>query len=253
MSYGDFKSVSILEHAVDPTVFSSMSATDRANIRRGMNIPQNAVVYLNANRNSQRKRLDLTVQAFVQVLLREKDSPHYLVIATNLSPQTGAYYDIPKIYALELADVGLSLQGYANRVLCIDTAPPNVIADDGINQLYNVADIGINTSDGEGYGLCQLEHLYTGAPQVVTDVGAYSDFLDARVARFVPGDFYVYHAGGMPLGTRVPAVHPSKVADAMETVAANLPTMREAIKNYNFKSWSLVCDNWLEDILALTG
>jgi hypothetical protein len=77
---------------------------------------------------------------------------------------------------------------------------PNVIADDGINQLYNVADIGINTSDGEGYGLCQLEHLYTGAPQVVTDVGAYSDFLDTELPSFVPGDFYVYHAGGMPLG-----------------------------------------------------
>jgi hypothetical protein len=29
--------------------------------------------------------------------------------------------------------------------------------------------------------------------------------------------------------------------------------MREAIKNYNFKSWSLVCDNWLEDILSFTG
>jgi glycosyltransferase involved in cell wall biosynthesis len=252
-SYGDFKNVSILEHAVDPAVFSSMSASDRSNIRRSMNIPQNAVIYLNANRNSQRKRLDLTVQAFARLLLREKDAPHYLIVATNLSPQSGAYYDVPKIYALELADLGLNLQTYANRVLCIDTAPPNVIADEGINQLYNVADIGINTSDGEGYGLCQLEHLYTGAPQVVTDVGAYGDFLDSQVAQFVPGDFYVYHAGGMPLGTRVPAFHPNKVTDAMEAAAKNLPTMREAIRGYNFKSWSLVCDTWLEDILSFTG
>jgi glycosyltransferase involved in cell wall biosynthesis len=252
-NYGDFKNVSILEHAVDPMVFSSMSASDRSNIRRTMNIPQNAVVYLNANRNSQRKRLDLTVQAFARLLLREKDAPHYLIVATNLAPQSGAYYDVPKIYALELADLGLNLQTYANRVLCIDTAPPNVIADDGINQLYNVADIGINTSDGEGFGLCQLEHLYVGAPQVVTDVGAYRDFLNESVASFVPHDYEVYFAGGMPLGGHFPVFNPEKVADAMEEVVQSLPEKREAIKNYPFKSWSRVCDGLLEDLLNFTG
>jgi glycosyltransferase involved in cell wall biosynthesis len=251
--YTGFNRTSVMEHAVDPMMFSAMSPMDRSNMRNNMNIPQDAIVYLNMNRNSQRKRLDLTIQAFVRLLAREKDLPYYLIIATNLSVQGGAYYDISRIYSSELADTKLSPQKFAPRLILIDTAPPNVLADDGVNQLYNVCDIGINTSDGEGYGLCQLEHMYTGAPQVVTDVGTYRGFLSENVARYVTPEFVTYFAGGMPLGSRAPVFSPEKVADAMEQTAQNLPEMQKAIKNYNFKSWSRVCDAWLEDILALTG
>lgn len=251
--YTGFNRTSVMEHAVDPMMFSAMSPMDRSNMRNNMNVPQNAIVYLNMNRNSQRKRLDLTIQAFVRLLAREKDRPYYLVIATNLSVQGGAYYDASRIYSTELADANLSSQKFAPRLILIDTSPPNVLADDGVNQLYNVCDIGINTSDGEGYGLCQLEHMYTGAPQVVTDVGTYRGFLSENVARYVASDFVTYFAGGMPLGSRAPVFSPEKVADAMEQTAQNLPEMQKAIKNYNFKSWSRVCDAWLEDILALTG
>jgi len=253
-NYGDdFPSPLVLEHAVDPLMFSSMSPTDRSNLRTNMNIPHNATIFLNVNRNSQRKRLDLTLQGFVRLLAREKTTPNYLIVATNLSAQGGAYYDMSRIYATELTKAQLSLQTYANRLLLIDTAPPNVLADDGINQLYNVADIGINTSDGEGFGLCQLEHLYVGAPQVVTDVGAYRDFLNESVASFIQPDYDVYFAGGMPLGSYVPVFNPEKVADAMEDAIQSLPQKREAIKNYPFKSWSRVCDGLLEDVLNFTG
>jgi len=251
--YTGFTRTSIMEHAVDPTVFTAMSSVDRQNIRNSMNVPQNAVMFLNMNRNSQRKRLDLTVQAFVHLLSREKERPYSLVVATNLSVQAGAYYDMSRIFATEIADAKLSPQKFAQRLILIDTSPPNVLADEGVNQLYNVCDIGINTSDGEGYGLCQLEHMYTGAPQVVTDVGTYRAFLGDDVARFVAPEFMIYQAGAMPLGSRAPIFHPLKIADAMEDIANRLPEMREAVKSYNFKSWSSVCDNWLETVLSLTG
>jgi glycosyltransferase involved in cell wall biosynthesis len=171
-------------------------------------------------------------------------------MATNLSAQGGAYYDASRIYATELTNAGLNVQAYAPRLMLIDTSPPNVLADDGINQLYNIADIGINTSDGEGFGLCQLEHMYVGAPQVVTDVGAYRDFLNESVACFVAPEFDVYFAGGMPLGGHVPVFNPEKVANAMEQAVQTLSEKRDAIRNYPFKSWSRVCDGLLEDLLA---
>jgi len=253
LGYVEHPSVTVLEHAVDPTMFSAMSEQERAGIRNGMNIPKNAVVFLNANRNSQRKRLDLTVQGFVRLLKREKNVPYYLIIATNISPNSGAHYDVPRIFSAELAEAGLPSNTFGNRLFLVDTAPPNVLADEGINQLYNIADIGINTSDGEGYGLCQLEHLYTGAPQIVTDVGTYRSFLNDDVARFVPSDYKMYAAGAMPLGAHFAMFNPEKVADAMESTIDNIAQMRETIKTYQFKSWSGVCDNWLEEILALTG
>ncbi len=249
--YGEFKDLSVLEHAVDPMMFSILSKEAKNDVRKSMNLPLDAIVFLNANRNSQRKRLDLTVAGFVRLLKKNPTNPYYLIIATNVNPQLGAHYDIGRIYGDELKTHGLDIPSFANRLLLIDTSPPNVVGDDGINNLYNVANIGINTSDGEGFGLCQLEHLYTGAPQIVTDIGSYRSFLDERVAEFVPSGERVYFAGTMPLGFYAPSFRAEDLTNAMERSIDTLDEKRENIKSYTFKSWASICDAFLEDILKL--
>ena len=249
LQYGPFHDLRVLEHAVDPTVFSCMSPETRKGIRSNMAIPDDATVFLNINRNSQRKRLDLTIAGFVGLLKNNPTKPYYLVIATNLQPQSGAYYDTQRIFLEELKDRGMDFQVYARRLLLIDTSPPNVWSDEAINQLYNAADVGINTSDGEGFGLCQLEHMYTGAPQIVTDVGAYRDFMDSSVADFIPPNGKMYFAGGMPHGFSSPTFATSCVTKSMEDMIATIADKRKSVQNFHFSSWSRVCDEWLEDIL----
>lgn len=250
MDYGEFADVRVMEHSVDATVFTCMSEEARRGIRSNMAIPADASVFLNANRNSQRKRLDLCVMGFVRLLKKNPTKPYYLIIATNLQPQTGAHYDLQRIFMAELAENGLDFQTYARRMLLIDTSPPNIWSDEAINQLYNATDIGINTSDGEGYGLCQLEHMYTGAPQVVTDVGSYRSFLNTSVAEFVPSNGKTYFAGAMPHGFACPTFDANEVATAMENAILTLKDKRSHVQKYNFPSWSKVCDGWLEDILT---
>lgn len=250
LNYGSFDDVRVLGHAIDATTFTCMPEEARKAIRINLTIPETGTVFLNANRNSQRKRLDLTVMGFVRLLKSKPSAPYYLVIATNVQPQAGAFYDLQRIYMEELKENGLDFQDFARRLLLIDTSPPNVFADDAINQLYNAADIGINTSDGEGYGLCQLEHMYTGAPQVVTDIGTYRSFLDPSVAEFVPPDGRMYFPGGMPHGLYCSTFSANDVAKAMESVIATLPAKRKAVQCYSFKSWTKVCDEWLEDVIA---
>lgn len=97
--YGEFKDVRILEHAVDTTMFTRLPADVRMSVRKNLGIPQDAIAFLNMNRNSQRKRLDLTVAGFVRLLAKDPSKPYYLVVATNLSPQSGAYYDVPRIFS----------------------------------------------------------------------------------------------------------------------------------------------------------
>lgn len=249
LEYGPFPDVRVLEHAVDPTIFSCMSDEARAGIRKNLNLPPNAISFLNANRNSQRKRLDLTVMGFVGLLKSNRTAPYYLVIATNLNPQTGAFYDIQRIYMEELKSNGLDFQEFARRLLLVDTSPPNVWSDEAINQLYNATDIGINTSDGEGFGLCQLEQMYTGAPQIVTDVGSYRTFLTSDTSEFIPVTGHMYFSGGMPHGFTCPTFTASDTTRAMESTIACLDTRKKAITSYPFKSWSSVCDEWLESIL----
>jgi glycosyltransferase involved in cell wall biosynthesis len=250
LAYGAAPDVRVLGHSVDPSVFTAMSPDARMAARANMNISKDAILILNANRNSQRKRLDLSIMGFVRLLKRLPETPFHLMFVTNMNPQSGAYYDLQRIYNAELAANGLDLSQYATRLMVVDTAPPNVLSDETINQLYNASDIGINTSDGEGYGLCQLEHLYTGAPQIVMDVGSYRSFLTEEVAQFVPPSDRVYFAGNMPLGFYTPSFSADSVTDAMERMYLNLGSCRQAIGKYDFNSWAKTCDGWLEDVLA---
>jgi hypothetical protein len=175
------------------------------------------------------------------------------MVATNLNPQTGAFYDIQRIYTEELRLQNLDPTVALRNLILVDTSAPNVIDDAGVNQMYNLADIGINTSDGEGFGLCQLEHLYAGAPQVVTDLGAYAAFLDNRVAVRIPSTGRSYFAGAMPHGLWYPTFDPEGVATAIESAVALLEPMRAATRAHPFKSWSSVCDEFLEDLLIRAG
>ena len=247
LSYGDVPDVRILEHAVDSSTFTPLPEDARFALRKSLGIPASATVFLNANRNSQRKRLDLTLAGFARLLKTVPSA--YLVMATNLNPQGGAYYDVPAIFQREMARHELD-QTLLSRLILIDTSPPNVVGDEGINQLYNAADIGLNTSDGEGFGLCQLEHMLTGAPQVVTDVGSFRTFLDETTAVFIPPGEDVYFAGSMPLGGWAPTFSAEAVAAAMKTAVNKLPELRRGVKSYSFKTWTQVCDGWLEDMLS---
>jgi hypothetical protein len=250
LEYSPFPDVRILEHAVDPTVFSCMPAASVATIRTNLSVPSDGILFLNANRNSQRKRLDLTIGGFTRLIARNPTKPYYLLVLTNASPQSGAFYDVQRVFIEELKLQKLDFQAHARKLLLIDSSPPNLMSDEAINQIYNASDIGINTSDGEGFGLCQLEHMYTGAPQVVTDVGTYSSFLNSNVAEFIPKNGRTYFAGSMPHGLWAPTFSMESVADAMEKSIETLEDKRKAVSKYTFKSWSTVCDSWLEDVLT---
>jgi glycosyltransferase involved in cell wall biosynthesis len=248
LTYGPAADVRIMEHAVDPSVFSKLPADVRKSTRANLNIPSDGIVLLNMNRNSERKRLDLTLQGFVRALARNPKL--YLIVATGLDAQSGAYYDMPRILEEELKRVGLDMQTAMRNIIFINTSAANIIDDTGVNQLYNLADIGINTSNGEGYGLCQLEHLYTGAPQIVTDVGTYRSFLTDDVATYVPSNGRAYFAGGMPHGGWYSLFDADAVATAIESAVARLPEAKKAATEYGFKTWSMICDEFLEDVLT---
>jgi len=246
-TYGPTPTMSVMEHAVDSTVFSKLDHHTRASIRMMMNIPTNAIVFLNANRNSQRKRIDLSIMAFAELISRDTQKPYFMMIVTAATPQGGGYYDLMRIYTTELAAHNLTIEKLGNRLIIIDSAA-TPLPDAKINEIYNITDIGINTSDGEGFGLCQLEHLYTGAPQVVTDVGAYSTFLTRDVAEFVPAIGHSYFPGSMPIGLQCPFFSYKMVADAMQNTIDTLDDRRKAARTYSFKTWKEVCSNWLTDI-----
>ena len=249
--YGPFSDIRVLENAVDTSLFSKISEGNRSAVRASMGLPSNAVLMINVNRNSQRKRHDLAIMGFTELITRDPTKPYYYMIVTGLNAQQGAYYDINRIFILELQRRGVDPAEFAKRLMLVDTSS-KPLPDSAINELYNAADIGVNTSDGEGFGLCQIEHLYLGAPQLVTDIGTYRSFMDETVAGFVKPKDRTYFSGTMPLGSWAPNFSYYEIADTMSKMIENLPALKKAAANYKFKTWNEVCASWLEDVKSET-
>lgn len=247
--YAPFPDIRVLENAVDTTLFSRLPDSVRASIRSTMGIPPGGVLFVNANRNSQRKRLDLALMGFAELLRRDTTKPYYFIVVTGMNAQQGAYYDVSRIFATELHRHGLDVGELSKRLLLVDTSAKPV-PDASINEIYNAGDIGVNTSDGEGFGLCQIEHLYTGAPQIVTDIGTYRSFMNETVCAFVPPRDRSYFPGTMPLGLWAPSFCYKELADRMDDLIKVLPQFKKSALSYKFKTWTDVCAGWIEDVRA---
>lgn len=138
---------------------------------------------------------------------------------------------------------------YGKRIVIVDNGPPNLIADDAINHIYNACNYGINTSDGEGFGLCQLEHLATGAPQVVLDLGDYRAFLDDQCAVFVKPTEIRYLPARFGMGLYSESASPADIATAMEEVE-KLTDIPRCVKKVEKRGWARICDPFLEMVAS---
>jgi glycosyltransferase involved in cell wall biosynthesis len=173
-----FKQVRVLEHGVDTEVFKPIAEEEKADLRKKLGIPKDALVFFNANRNSKRKRIDLTISAFVQFSKRNPTKNAYLLLMLGGK----GFYDVATIL---YSEISRHRHDCSKKVLTIQT-DKQLFTDVAMNQFYNIADIGLNTSTGEGFGLTALEHVSVGKPQVLTHLPVYETFLSKRNVVFVP-------------------------------------------------------------------
>ena len=270
--YGKLPDIRVQEHAVDEAVYFSPKET-KFITRFSLGVPKDGIVFLNCNRNSGRKRLDTSVMAFARLLgrfrdFKEKDSNFkvpdvYFVFATggvNGKPGNPSFYDIPRMYMEELKKLSFNLNEeiWKKKLILIDTNV-NIINDEGMNELYNLCDIGVNTSNGEGFGLCTFEHMVAnGAAQVVTDVGCYSEYLSGPLGQDSPLGFIVkksghgyFDVGQCAFGFEYPVFDVNDVADAFEKCVLNLDEWksRARLVKKNLKTWEDATEGLWEDIL----
>lgn len=140
--------------------------------RQYYGLKQDDFIVLNLNRNQPRKRWDICLKAFAEIVSRYPKEPIKLMIATAVQ---GAW-NLVEIYERELKKRNMTLEDGMRHLIIIDN--PQRITDEETNILYNVADIGINTCDGEGFGLCQFEEAGIGIPQVVPRIGGFIDYFE---------------------------------------------------------------------------
>jgi glycosyltransferase involved in cell wall biosynthesis len=172
-----------LRHGFDP---KSYYPVPRHLARRYFGLGDKDFIILNLNRNQPRKRWDLMIMAFAEIVARHQSDPIKLLIGTQ---PTGSW-DLLEIFARELGKRGLTLMEGMKHIILVDR--PQMLTDFEVNIMYNVANIGINTCDGEGFGMCNFEQAAVGVPQIVPKIGGFLDFFDDTNALMIPAKHHYY-------------------------------------------------------------
>uniref|UniRef100_A0A6C0CEG7 Glycosyl transferase family 1 domain-containing protein n=1 Tax=viral metagenome TaxID=1070528 RepID=A0A6C0CEG7_9ZZZZ len=160
---------------------------------------------LNLNRNQPRKRWDTTIIAWAEFVER-----HYLVnvkktlnksdckinkytsrpIKLVVGTMVDGYWDLMDVLENECKLRGIPYE-YAKQTI-VPVKMPQQLSDRDINILYNACDVGVNSADGEGFGLCGFEGLAIGKAQVSSYVGGMREFLNEGISIIIKPKVNIY-------------------------------------------------------------
>jgi glycosyltransferase involved in cell wall biosynthesis len=125
-----------------------------------------------------------------------------------------------EIYQRELKLRGVNLEQYAGRLMV--STQDMVFKDEDINVFYNLADVGVNSADGEGWGLCNFEQMGVGVPQVVPKIGGFREFCNKDNSVLVEAKHrYYLPMVYSPVGGEAWAMDPHDLCMGMEEYLLN--------------------------------
>jgi len=94
-----------------------------------------------------------------------------------------------------------------------DLSPATAVTEEHLNLIYNTADVGLNTSMGESWGLVPFEHAACKVPQIVTDYAASAEVFEDR-GILLP---IRQQLSALKINTEGGLVHEDDVAEALNT------------------------------------
>jgi glycosyltransferase involved in cell wall biosynthesis len=193
--------VDIIYHGVDTEVFHPMDKFVSRKTLKGFG--ENDFVVFNGNRNQPRKRIDLTFEVFSKFAQGKPDNV--------------------KLYLhMGVVDSGWHLEKMAKRygiekrlvITSRSLSPQHGVPSDVLNLIYNSADVGINTSMGEGWGLVSMEQAVVGVPQVVPDSSACAElFRDCGL--LIGINHFDTYPNTLTVGSVIDTDHAANILDNM--------------------------------------
>jgi len=151
------KKLGVIPHGLDEGKFFEM---DMKEARDRLGLPHDKFIVFNGNRNQPRKLIDQTIKAFAEFAVGKPNVMLYL----NMG-EKDLGWSVRELFETEMRRRGED----PTQKLCLTpnmnymTAPP----DEFLNIIYNAVDVGINTANGEGWGLVPFEHALCRKPQIV--------------------------------------------------------------------------------------
>ena len=145
-----------LPHAVDPKFFNPLTLEEKTELKEKSNFKDKFVVFWN-NRNARRKQPGTLIFWFKEFLDRVGRDKAVLLMHTDPNDPNG-----PNLHAI-IHELELTSGEVLFSVNKLDF--PQMAA------MYNMADVTVNISDAEGFGLSTLESLSCGTPIIVNMTG----------------------------------------------------------------------------------
>ena len=213
---------------------------------------QESFLVLNLNRNQPRKRWDTTIIAWAEFVERHYNSNIRNLKASYsrnkhtkrsiklvVGTQMDGYWNLMDIFENEIKFRDVPWEYAKNTIQSVSL--PQQMSDRDINILYNSCDIGLNTADGEGFGLCGFEGAALGKAQVSANVGGMKEFLNNQNSLLVEPVLSIYLDNkSKGIGGKAELTNPSDYAEAFWKYLSN----PEMVKKHGQKSRENILTNY---------
>jgi len=152
----------VIPHGFDRSIFSPV---ERAVARKVGGLAEDLFIVGSVNRNQPRKRLDLAIEYFAEFAEHKPETVKFLFHGSL----NDVGWDIPDL---------MDYYGVKNRLIVTSPAITslNGVSKEQMKFIYSTLDVQISTTNGEGWGLCQMEGMACAVPQVFPNWSALGEW-----------------------------------------------------------------------------
>ena len=235
-----------LPHSVNSEIFKPLSKKDKKELREKASLDEDKFVVFWNNRNARRKQPGTLIFWFKEFLDRVGHDKATLIMHTDPKDANG-----PNLNAV-LYNLGLTAGQVKFSTAKLEF--PQMAA------LYNIADVTVNISDAEGFGLSTLESLSCGTPIIVNMTGGLKEQVTDGEEWFGIG---IEPCSKAVIGSQdIPYIYEDRISkeefiSALEKIYNMTKEEREELgkkgrqhvdNNYNFQNFVVRWRKLLEDV-----
>lgn len=163
--------LTVINHGVDVTKFKPISEKEKQEFRKDYfkgTITDDTFLVVNVSRNQPRKDLARTMKAFA--LFKRKVSNAFLYLHCKDQDAGGSIEEIAHNFGLEIGtDYSVPESFHPGIGFPVET----------INKIYNIADVCVTTTLGEGWGFITTESMATMTPIVAPNITSIYDIFNS--------------------------------------------------------------------------
>ena len=185
--------ISYIPHGVDTGVYrpTDEPKNSRSLLPCAVKIPEDCFLFVSTQANvGERKHIPLLMRTFRKFVDSHPDA--HLYMHTNAESEVPQGFDLPTL----TEQLGLTRNVHWPKLNPI--IEPAL--DEDLNRIYNVGDVYLTNSVGEGFGLPVLESMSAGCPVIAPDNSSHTELVKGHgwLVKNVDPDEYVNYPGYVP-------------------------------------------------------